>query len=452
MKRHRRSALETFDGCPFRFNVLYNLCQSCGHGRQAHDEGGTYTTCGGGDGQRCLCEAFVPIEDRGDETQRGVGFHEAAFRYIDRLAKARQSSDAEEASLALREGIAMSQLPPHLAHQVGRLWRPFTEWFQLDLDAYLAAEERQANAYCLACDWHGGPDDVAWKGDGSPSSPKQECCPSCGGPVGGFTWIPDLVYARTDGIEIVDWKTYYKGLTAEQASQEFQLKFYLWQAANTWPGFPRYTFTFNFVRLRYAVSVTMTTEQIEAFSDEVKGIALLIHEAQRTQNFPAIPGSHCSLCRLKCPVADNRYRMPVRLGSSEERDALALAILAKEQELRGMKKLLKAHCEAEGGFVVAGQAFASFPETSKRYPAAAVLAWLEERGHDVEPIKLSGSALGTLTGKKTAPRGFLDFLATCAIEKQGWTFRHKKMGEDMPAGLVDLLGDDEAAELEGATE
>lgn len=444
-KRHRRSALETFDGCPYRFDVLYNICRNCGH-RQLHHHAEPHGHCDG-EGNGCLCEGFEHIEDRGDESQRGIAFHEVAFRYIDRLAKANVSADAEEASLAFREGIALAQVPGHLISQVAKLWRPFAESFVLDLDAYFAAEEQQVSYFCLNCSWRGPEADVVWKGSGSPTDPAIECCPKCSGPVSGFTWIPDLVYVRPSGIEIKDWKTYYKGLTETQALSEFQLKFYLWQAMHLWPNFPSYTFSFVFVRLRFEVSITLTPEDIEKFADEVKAITLAIYEAQRTKNYPAIPGSHCGLCRLKCPIADNKYRMPVRITGIEERDAVARQVLVKEQELRQLKKLLKGYCESEGGFIVSGEVFAFWPEVERRYPAELTLEFLQKRGIDISAITLSASALGEHANPKKASVAVTERLDQLKIEKQGWTFRHRKVGEALPPGMQDLLaegGTDEA--------
>lgn len=443
-RRHRRSALEAFDGCPYRFQILYELCRNCGHRHSQHREDG----CHGEDGtDRCMCQGFQNIEDRGDESQRGIAFHEATFRYIDRLARAKVPSDAGEASLAFREGVALSQVPVKLVNQVKRLWGPFVEWFQLDLDAYFAAEEQQLSMFCLNCGWRGAEDDLVEQGSGTPTDPVMDCCPECSGPVSGFTWIPDLVYVRPSGIEITDWKTYYKGLTEAQARDEFQVKFYLWQAMNLWPGFQSYTFTLNFVRLRYSLSITMTPEEIEGFSDEVKGIALSIYEARRTRNYPAIPGSHCGLCRLKCPVADNPFRMPVRITRVEERNAVASQILVLENRLRNAKKVLKAWCEIEGGFVHNGEVFAFWPEVERTFPADQVLTWMKDRKIDVSEVTLSPSALGKSASPKRASEALLAMLNEVAITKQGWTFRHRKHGEEMPEGLKDLLGEiDESAE------
>jgi hypothetical protein len=440
IRRHRRSALEAYDGCPHRFQILYELCRHCGHRQSMHRTDGCHGDTGT---DRCMCQGFENIEDRGDESQRGIGFHEAAFRYTDRLAAKKLAADAEEASLAFREGVALTQLPARLVNQVKRLWGPFVEWFQLDLDAYFAAEEQQLSMFCLNCGWRGPEADLKETGSGSsPMDPVIQSCPECEGPVSGFTWIPDLVYVRPNEIEITDYKTYYKGLTEAQMKNEFQVKFYLWQAMNLWPGFNRYTFTMNFVRLRYAVSVTMTHEEIEAFSDEVKGIALAIYEAQRTQHYPAIPGSHCGLCRLKCPVADNPHRLPVRITRLEERDAAAARILVLENELKTAKRVLKAWCEVEGGFVYHGEVFAFWPEVERQYPADEVLTWMKDRKIDVSGVQVSQSGLGKEANTKRASNALLEFLDKVAITKQGWTFRHRKVGEEAPEGTRDLLGDE----------
>lgn len=423
MNKHRRSELEAFDGCPHRFNVLYRICATCGQPKREHEPGGSG------------CETFVTTEDRGEESQRGVGFHEAAFRYIDRLAKANAETDADEASLALREGIALSQLPSKLAYQVGKLWRKFTSMFSLQLDEYFAAEQQQGAVFCLACDWRG-----------TMAEDQEEAehltCPSCQGPVTGFTWIPDLVYLRPGEVEIKDWKTYYKGLTEAQARQEFQCRFYLWQARHLWPGFAAYRFTFVFVRLGYEVSVVMTPEEIDAFSDEVKGIALAMVEADRADRFPAIPGSHCGICRLQCPVTDNPYRLPARITSQEQRDQMALRILAMTSELRQLKKVLREHVKTEGGFEAGGVVFGLWPSVTRRYEAKKVLDYLEGRGIDISEITLSPTALGKLAKPKTANPAFLEFLAEIEQTKQGWKFTQKRIGDEAPEGLVDVLEDD----------
>lgn len=361
MVKRRRSALESFDGCPHKYNQVVNL----------------------------------GVNDQGDESHRGVAFHEVHFRYIDRLAQAGLTQDKGEADLAFQEGIALSQLPVHILDEVARLWRRHSERWQLDLDAYLAAEERQETER--------------------------------------FTWIPDLVYVRPQGIEILDWKTYYKGLTDQQARREFQLKFYLLQAMEIWPGFPSYTFTFVFVRIGYQVSVTLTPDEIEAFRPEVESIVLALEEAERTQNWPAIAGSHCTLCRLACPLVDNPARLPIRLTTKAEAVDAAGQILTLEQRLKVLKKSLNGWCNQEGPLFVKGQEFLHVPVLSKSYPAKLVLERLVAKygeGADTG-LMISGSAV-----KKADPlkvllnaKGVVDAdLADKESTRQTWPFKHRKSG------------------------
>lgn len=370
MKR-RRSALESYDGCPYRYNQLYNL----------------------------------GVEDRGDESQRGIAFHEAAFRYIARLVAKRLTSDAAEARAAFIEGVALTQLPAHIVHEVARIWERFAEYFELDLDAYMAAEEMQETER--------------------------------------FTWIPDLVYVRPRGVEIKDWKSYHKGLTDAQARKEFQLKFYLVQAIDIWPGFPTYTFTFNFVRIGYEVSVTLTPAEIEKFRPEVESILVSLEAAEQTQSWPAIPGSHCTLCRLKCPVVDNPARLPARFTNDQDAEAAAGEILALEQRLKALKKALSGWCNQEGPLTVKGQVFSHRSSELRGYGAGTAVDLLRQfypnrLAPDGETLLDQGNLLQVSTGaiKKADPMKYLvqpkgalhPDLAEHETTSTRWAFRHSKAG------------------------
>jgi hypothetical protein len=404
-RKRRRSALETFDGCPHRYNVLYRTCR-CGftwdQHAEAHPDGGHILVAG-------LCDHFQPVEDRGDESQRGIAFHEAAFRYIDRLAKANVDedgrpkggmvADAHEASLAFREGMALAQVPPHLVGEVGQLWQRFTETFELDLDAYLMAEERQEDER--------------------------------------FTWVPDLVYVRPQGVEIPDWKTYYRGLTQAQAEQEFQAKFYLLRAKDVWPGFSTYSFRFVFVRLSYSVTVTKTPDQIEQWRDEVEGILLSIQEAERTGNFPAIPGSHCTLCRLQCPIATPQ-KLPSRVTTRTEAEQAFGQLLVREQEVKALKKALNGWCSIEGPLVYRGQEYAHRASDLVTFRLGDVWEHLTDGQERI--IEISRSALKPIWKK---PKDLPADLAIRAIHETRWQFRHRKAGEEKPAGSVDVLATDD---------
>lgn len=393
----RRSALETFDGCPYRFNVLYNLCL-CGHPREDHVGG---ECCGqtknpvrgGPKLVPCECDEFRATSDQGDESQRGLAFHEIAFQYIDRLAKAKLTADAEEAELAFQEGIALTQVAPHLIPQVAMLWRRHVESFELDLTAYLSAEERQESDR--------------------------------------FTWIPDLVYIYPQKVKIVDWKTYFKGLTLEQAREEFQSRFYLLQALDIWPNFAHYEFEFRFVRLGTSITVTLTPEEIEAFRPEVEAVVLTLNEARRTHNWPAIQGSHCGLCRLVCPLADNPRKLPVRFQTLDDAQEGFGRLLTLEQEVKALKRSLDAWCITEGPLVYRGQEYAHRTNLKSSWPIAAFIDFLRDRGVDESLIDLFMVGRGTLGqfGKKSASPAVKDWLNDHEQAKTIWRFSHRKAGE-----------------------
>jgi hypothetical protein len=361
--KRRRSALEAFDGCPWRYHQIYNL----------------------------------GAEDKGDEANRGIAFHEIAFRYIDRLAKARTPMDAEELSLAISEGIALSNCPTALLDEVTELAGRWGSSFELDLDAYLTAEQRQESER--------------------------------------FTWIPDLVYVRPTHVEILDWKTFYRGFTDAQARKEFQARFYLLQALEIWPGFPEYWFTFVFVRLNYRVTIKVTPDEIETWRPQVEGILAGLEAAERSGEWPAIPGSHCGLCRLACPIVDNPARLPVRLVSVEERDKAAGEILAGEQRLKALKKALAAYVGKEGPFVLNGQAFSQTETATVTYPANDTLDALKTAGADVSGITVSKTGIGKVL--KTLAADAQAVLAKLAVTKTGWRFGHKKAGADLDDGNDD---------------
>ena len=365
--KRRRSALEAFDGCPFRYNAIYN-------------EG---------------------AEDKGDEANRGIAFHEIAFRYIDRLAQAKTPMDHEELGLAIREGIALSNCPTAQLDEVNQLAERWGGTFELDLGAYLMAEKRQESAR--------------------------------------FTWIPDLIYVRPTHVEILDWKTFYKGYTEAQARKEFQARFYLVQALDIWPGFPEYWFTFVFVRLNCQVTIKVKPEEIESWKPQVEGILAGLENAERTGDWPAVPGSHCGLCRLACPIVDNPARLPVRLVSPEERDTAAGEILALEQRTKALKKSLGAYCTKEGPFVMNGQWFGHSPTDSTTYPADQAIKTLKSAGADVSSVTLSKTAIAKAIKGLTSDIGLQGIadLVKLAITKKGWRFGHKKAGAEVDDGDED---------------
>lgn len=365
-ERHkRRSSIEAF-GCPYRYQKL----------------------------------VLEGVDDTGDEAVRGRAFHAAALVYVLRLAAKQTPADHEEAQLALKEGLAISPVPHHLVHHVDKLFWGWARNFELDVQAFLEAEEL------------GGTD---------------------------RTFRPDLVYARPQEIELQDWKTYYKGLTETQARQELQLRWYLLEALKKWPGFQRYRFTFVFVRLGYQVSLVFTPEEIQEWEAGVQGSIDAVTKAEDAGDFPALPGSHCTLCRLACPLVDNPFRTPIRITTAAEAEATGGQILALEQRLKILRKSLAGWSMVEGPVLVRGQEFAHRERTTVRYPLDKILDHIDD--DQVGTVTVSQSALNTIWRKAQLIPAALQALAQ---RKQSWPFTHKKAGEAIPVGKTDLLteGDD----------
>ncbi len=378
MATKRRSELEAFDGCPFRYDQVWNR----------------------------------GVPDQGDETVRGIAFHAAAFAYILRLANAQTPADHEEAVLAFREGVAQVKVPTHLIPEVHRLFFRWAEGFELDLKAYLAAEERLESR--------------------------------------GFQFRPDLVYIRPHEVEIKDWKTYFRGLTQAQADREFQPRFYLTQAIDLWPGFRRYRFTFVFVRLNFEVSVVVDDPaQVDDWRPQVEAILDGIAAAETSGDWPAVPGSHCSLCRLACPIADNPARLPVRFTTKAQAEQAAGQVLVLEQRLKALRKALGGWCQVEGPLVLKGQVFGYAESQAVTYRLGDVAALADRAGFRTafDNVTLSGGDLAHIT-KGLRGTSIDRDLRALGHSQPSWKFRHRKAGElDLaPDGQADILGDPDGDE------
>ena len=173
----------------------------------------------------------------------------------------------------------------------------------------------------------------------------------------------------------------------------------------------------------------MKPDEIESWKPQVDGIVAGLENAERTGDWPAIPGSHCGLCRLACPIVDNPARLPVRFENPAQRDTAAGEILALEQRLKALKKSLAAYVMKEGAFVLNGQVFQHVQTESVSYPAVLVLKALDTNGADTSGITLSKTAVAK-PAKALGADAQAD-LAKLAVRKTGWRFGHKKAGADL---------------------
>lgn len=280
--------------------------------------------------------------DQSDYALRGIGFHACAHRYILRLVDAQLPSDAEEAKAAFVEGIAAALTPGHLVPEVRAIFTRWAENFQLDLGAFVAAEEHQIG--------------------------KNQ-----------HTFTPDLVYAQPTGLTILDFKTYWAQLTEAQIRNDFQARWYVFNAMRIWPNFPTYTFVHSYVRFGTQVAVTFSRDEFATFAEEVEAMAAAIQEAEARNEWPATAGPECSFCELRCPLMEHPAVVPKRFALPQQAETIAGWVLAAEQHVKIAKKALKAYCAAHGPIDVHGVEFANRPVQQRTYPIGDVLAILKAR-------------------------------------------------------------------------
>ena len=328
------------------------------------------------------------VPDESDPALRGSSFHSAAHAYIKRLVAKQLSADAEEAALAFTEGIAVVPIPGRLIPEVRYLFDRWAQHFTLDLDAFMVAEERQET-----------PDAV-------------------------FT--PDIVFGRPDALEIVDLKTYWVPLKEVQARAQWQSRFYVRNAMLKWPGFPRYVFTYSFVRYGTTLSLTFTPDELDALDRDVDAVLAMIVHANDVDEWPATPGPMCAFCTLACPVTDHPAVYPKRL-TPELAHRVGGWLLAEEAKVKEVKKALKQYCTANGPVDVQGIEWANRPVEERKYPLMAVVETLRAVGlmGAFDDLTLSQSALAKVF--KQFPE-IQDSLADVVSAKTVFRFGAKKPG------------------------
>lgn len=282
------------------------------------------------------------VPDSNDYSLKGIAFHSCAHRYIARLVSHGTPADHDEAKAAFVEGIAAALTPPNLVPEVRAIFFQWAEHFELDIEWFLAAEEHQIG--------------------------KSQ-----------HTFTPDLVYARPNGLEIVDFKTYWRPLSEEQIRADFQALFYVYYAQRIWPNFQKYTFTHSYVRFGTQVSVEFTAADFDGFADSVEAVAATEEEAQARNEWPATAGPECAYCTLDCPIADNEALMPVRMPLPQQAQAVGAWLVANTRKATAGLKALKAYVSAYGPVTVGGVEWNNRPVTQRLYPIGDVLRILKER-------------------------------------------------------------------------
>lgn len=334
-------------------------------------------------------------DDTSDVALVGQAFARIKHRYIERLLALKVGQDFEEAQQAFLEGIALEGTPSYLIPEVRQVWIFHAEKWQLPVERFVAAEERDAT-----------------------------------GQVG---WAPDLVLAHpeTNTLEVIDDKSgWHPPLTEDELRVNFQARVYSRYARDRWPHFQGYTFTLNAVRFNKAVSVTFSQEELDQVDLEVQAAMAAIQEAERTGHWPAVPGPSCHFCTLRCPAADQEMTLPKRL-TREQIPVVASFLLVAEKQMRAMKKALKAAVMVHGPVQVNGMVWDNRPSESVAYPVSALLEVLRMRGmagaFDDSSLTLSKSALSKLF--KAYPMLEED-LAPVRQAKTTYRFGAKAPGQD----------------------
>ena len=341
------------------------------------------------------------IDDTGDEILRGRAVHAAHYVYILLLAQHRTRQDWELAKEAFVQGLAICPVPDHLVDECEKLFFRYAERFELDLDRYYSAEEVIARQ------------------------------------AGGRRFQPDLLYIAPQEVEIIDIKTYYRALTETQAAKELQLRWYLVEAVRAFPGWPSYRFTFDFIRVNRQVSLAFTADQIGAFEPGVDAQVAAVERAREAGEYPPMPGSHCTLCRLACPIQDQPGRLPGRILHVDQARDIGGRILSLEQQLKALRKVMGGWCSIDGPVEINGQVFVHRQEISKSIPADVVAEQCDRFDVPLGNLWTPAAAVRRLfKGLGGAPWGPL---TAATKEAARYKLRHMKAGEFKPDHVDDVL-------------
>lgn len=350
------------------------------------------------------------VDDTSDVALVGIAFAAVKHAYIVMLRDNGISQDAGLAEAAFAEGVAKTKTPSRLIPDVLQLWMFHAESFELDLDRFVAAEER------------GSAGDV------------------------GFT--PDLVYAHPDEntLEVIDDKSgWHPPITEAQLKTLFQARVYSRYARDRWPNFSRYKFTLHAVRFKRSVTVEFTNEELDRVELEVRGAIATIEEALRTNVWPATPGPSCHFCELDCPVAHQEQALPKRILNPEFAQNLAGWVNVASKQVAMGKKLLKGYVVAHGPLQANGLEWANRPSESKSYPIDVVLDALTMAGgmgaFTEEGLTISHSALA-----KIFKRFPMLEEALAASAKRKTTYRFGAKNPELPPARPDMgdaEGDDD---------
>jgi hypothetical protein len=308
-----------------------------------------------------------------------------------------EPSDFDLARQCLQDAIVAEHTPAHLIPDCEYLWQNHTERFELDIDAFLEAEQRRT--------------------------------------VGPFSMKADYIYVKPDALEVHDLKTYFQATTEEGAKRDLQCRMYCYLASKIWPAFDTYRFVFHFIRLNQTVRVDFKPAELDTIGRQLEALAEGIAQAHEKNEWPAMPGQQCQYCTLACPLVDDAARMPARILTAEDAAQMASNVVLLKASLAQQQRVLEQYTALNGPVVAAGHEAAHRPYERKEYPADSLIDCLRSHGELKLKLTFGASALRTyLTTKRWAwLKPELEIMSTTKV---GTRFSLKK---------VDLAGEDEPA-------
>jgi hypothetical protein len=339
------------------------------------------------------------LHDTSDPAQRGQAIHVANQLYVEKLAAAGTESDPGLAQWALHEALVTQHTPAHLVPEVESLWLDWVERFQFDVEGFLLAEQRQVVD-------------------------------------ARFSFKPDLVFARPEALTVADLKTHWQGLNETAAKADLQARMYSCLARHVWPGFPRYRFVFEFIRLRYAVPAEFTPAELDAIDRQLVAHEAAIARAQATGDYPAVPGETCKYCHLRCPLEADAERLPARIIELDDAKQTAGELLVLKQALAAKHKLLEQFCALSGPVVAGGVEWAHRPTETVTFPAVPVLDVLTGAAADTSKLHFG----------KTILKSFLTAQKWFHVRAPLEALAQIKHGTEFSAKKVAAVGDEEQEE------
>lgn len=297
----------------------------------------------------------IYVQGRKDESEisvRGTTLHACGKRYVTRLAAAQTPMDIGESEAAFLEGCAETGVPAQLVPEVRNVWARHVEHFELNLEAYVAAEEKRVNTTARI----------------------------------PYEFKPDLEYVfyHESRVEIWDMKSYYVAFSDAVARELVQTRYYMWAAMQEYPGFQTYQMTYWFPRLNRFAVASFSHEEFGVLDQEIQAMEVSRRRRHLDNDWSALPGDVCTFCSLKCPVLDNPKTGLLRVNNLDDYKRIAGRLIVEKKWQSEAQKALKRWSTINGPVDVGGIVFAHRTGQKISYPAAAVVDEMRARG--VHPV------------------------------------------------------------------